>query len=141
MKSIKSVAKELDHSKTKFLQKYGSTEKTIDEKFEERREKIEKMTKSIQTIYKQIMKQDENLKGLSSPLLSLSEVLNLFYEEENSMAIYGNKFREVVMNLDMIIREYSEKQKELYYNFDEYTNKLTALKKKNSEKRRNTFGL
>jgi len=135
MKSIKSVAKDLEHTKTKFLQKYGSTEKTIDEKFEEQRERIEKLAKSLGNIYKQITRQDENIKGLSVPLLSLSEVLSLFYEEDTSMAIYGNKFREVVMNLDMNIREYTEKQKELYYNFDEYISKLVVLKKKDSPKR------
>lgn len=39
-----------------------------------------------------------------------------------------SNYRNSVMSLDGAIREYSEKQKELYFNLEEYQGKLNAIK-------------
>lgn len=39
MKSIQKIVKEVDHLQTKFMQKYGNAEKTVDLEFELERER------------------------------------------------------------------------------------------------------
>jgi len=126
MKQIKTIGKDLDHTKTKLFQKYGSTEKTVDPDFEEQRKNLEDTSKSLAAIYKDIGKQDEAIKNLSAPLLPISESISSFYEDQAN----GEKFRNSVMSLDMAVREYLEKQKELYFNIEEAIGKLNAAKKK-----------
>jgi hypothetical protein len=133
MKSIKKLGKDLDLTKTKFLQKYGSTEKTVDEEFEEQREKIEKLLKFIMFIDKEIKLQDEAIRFFPGPLLQLSEDLTTFYSEDEVEA-NGTNYRNSVMSLDMAIREYLEKQKEFYFNLEEHLNQINTMKKKIQER-------
>jgi len=135
MKQIKTIGKDLDHTKTKLFQKYGNTEKTLDPEFEEQRKLLEELTKALKDIYRDIGKQDESIKGISGPLLPLSESMNLFYEDNPSSAPQGAKLRNAIMSLDMSVREYLEKQKELYFNIEEAIGKLNAVKKKSKTKR------
>eukprot|EP01116_Phalansterium_solitarium_P006322 TRINITY_DN18627_c0_g1_i1.p1 TRINITY_DN18627_c0_g1~~TRINITY_DN18627_c0_g1_i1.p1 ORF type:complete len:254 (+),score=77.06 TRINITY_DN18627_c0_g1_i1:111-872(+) len=130
MQTLKSVGRNFDHSKTKFLQKYGSVEKTVDAEFEEQRELIETLHRDLVAVFKDIQRSDEGIRSMSAPMLELSEALNLFYEEESETIGCGALFRGSALAFDVAVRQYLEKQKELYFNLEDYTGRLLALKKK-----------
>eukprot|EP01119_Soliformovum_irregulare_P017365 TRINITY_DN5149_c0_g1_i2.p1 TRINITY_DN5149_c0_g1~~TRINITY_DN5149_c0_g1_i2.p1 ORF type:complete len:222 (-),score=47.51 TRINITY_DN5149_c0_g1_i2:362-1027(-) len=129
MKAIKGISKDLDHTKTKFLQKYGSTEKTVDAQFEEYREKIETMHKSLVMIQKDVLKLDEGIKEISLPLITLSESVSVFYDDERAPDD-GKKFRGAVLMFDELVRTYMEQQKQLYSSLEESILVLMGLKKR-----------
>eukprot|EP01114_Cavostelium_apophysatum_P014769 TRINITY_DN3910_c0_g1_i1.p1 TRINITY_DN3910_c0_g1~~TRINITY_DN3910_c0_g1_i1.p1 ORF type:complete len:552 (-),score=140.45 TRINITY_DN3910_c0_g1_i1:33-1688(-) len=124
---MKSFTKGFAQQKTKFLQKYGSTEKTVEAEFEELREAYEKLRENVAQIHKDIGRQNEAIRALASPFLAISEGLETFYEEPSQN---GVRYRTAAMGVDQAVREYLEKQKELNMHMEEYVGKVNALKKR-----------
>eukprot|EP01114_Cavostelium_apophysatum_P009508 TRINITY_DN2265_c0_g1_i2.p1 TRINITY_DN2265_c0_g1~~TRINITY_DN2265_c0_g1_i2.p1 ORF type:complete len:597 (-),score=210.06 TRINITY_DN2265_c0_g1_i2:52-1842(-) len=130
-KFIKNL--DLGHSKQKFLQKIGNSEKSVDEEFATLKAHYKATVKLLESIDHELKKQVKT-ESFHLPLASLGESIGRYFEDDPQEAHHGTEFRAAVNNVNAAMTEYTEYQRQISALVQDYLAKLNAIKPKLKER-------
>ncbi|CAG8499710.1 2652_t:CDS:2 [Diversispora eburnea] len=92
--SWSGIKKNLGRTGTKFSQKIGTIEKTIDKEFEEEQRRFKSFESKTEKLHKETKGYLESLRAMNSAQVRISDTIEHFYEESSENAMIGKKYKE-----------------------------------------------
>eukprot|EP01112_Ceratiomyxa_fruticulosa_P012264 TRINITY_DN3387_c0_g2_i1.p1 TRINITY_DN3387_c0_g2~~TRINITY_DN3387_c0_g2_i1.p1 ORF type:complete len:433 (-),score=110.83 TRINITY_DN3387_c0_g2_i1:57-1355(-) len=111
-KFVSKVGDAASATKSKVVSAISTKPKTADVVFDDQRRRWESLAESFQNLFKFMVRQDDAIKSLAGPMLSLAESLKAFYDTDADSNKLVRHFYMASLSVETAIREHNARHSE-----------------------------